>query len=480
MKMTLSDKRAKNMAQVLRGPHASHCLLAPMLLSVTCIASLGQAVSTTSSEVAADHRPTMELTLPKALELASKHNRHLLLAGLATKEAEEKRNIVRSEYFPHVRNESTALYLTALEGVVIPAGGLAHSPGTGLIPPAPIEIDQGQRDTFTSGTGLIQPLTQLLTVRAGVRAATADVEIAKLTAKDNENSIALLVHKLYFGILIRQLQFDAAQASIQTGAILEEESEQSVTAGSALELAKLQSHAALLYLKQASLTNELAIADLTMQLDDVLGLSLGTRLKLDPDSLGEASALPSAEDAMTALKRHNPKILSAQQDVEKARAGITAARDAYIPNISGLARYSYQSGIPFLEHNFGTFGGSVTYDLYDGGARGAKLKTAKVQFHAAELELAQTEADLSIQMAALYDELRRLEQSVEVAAEALTVKQEAARISEQRMRENAALASENARNLAEAIVAQASLLEARLDLRLVQDQVCQLLGQPPQ
>jgi outer membrane protein TolC len=424
-------------------------------------------------------RPTVSLTLPKALDLAMAHNRRLQLASLATADAEQKRLIARSDYFPHIKNESAALHLTALEGIVIPAGAFARDSSTGPIPSQTLRIGQGAADSFTSGTGLIQPITQLLKVHAGVRAATADVNIAKLDASDAQDSISLLVHKLYFDILTRQAQLAAAQQSILAGQVSEQESTQAVAEGRSLEVAQLEAHAALLEQKQASLTDQLTLDDLSMQFDDVLGLPLGTRLALDPDALGETPVLPSPDEAITQLQQANPRILAARQTVEKARAALSAARDAYIPNISGLARYSYQSGVPFLVHNFGTFGGAVSYDLFDGGAREAKLQQAKIELHIAELQLAQTEADLSIQVSAVYDDIQKLQQLIAVASESLVVRKEAARLSQERMRQNAALASEVAKAESNVAAATTSVLDARLNLLLLENQVRQLLGQRP-
>jgi hypothetical protein len=50
--------------------------------------------------------------------------------------------------------------------------------------------------------------------------------------------------------------------------------------------------------------------------------------------------------------------------VAKARAH-GAAETKYIPAVIAFARYSYQYGVPFAVHKFGTFGAHVSYDLFD-------------------------------------------------------------------------------------------------------------------
>ena len=307
-----------------------------------CLAICGIARAQKTSEqtvsIAREQRPVVMLTLPRALAMAAEHNRRLMLAGLAVTDAEQKKDILRSEYFPHIKNESTALHVTALEGVTIPAGAFSQASTTGLIPAQTLHIGQGAQDTFTSGTGLVQPITQLLKVHAGVKAAVADVDIAKSDASGADDSIALLVHKLYFEILSREMQLSAADESVKAAVVTEDESRQGVKDGKALEAASLEAQALLLQQRQASLTVQLAINDLMMQFDDVLGLPLGTKLQLDPDATGEIPALPTVEEAVRLVKETNPAVQSAMFTVEKARAAVAAAKDAYIPDISGMAR----------------------------------------------------------------------------------------------------------------------------------------------
>ncbi len=231
--------------------------------------------------------------------------------------------------------------------------------------------------------------------------------------------------------------------------------------------------------RQTVLTDQLSIDDSMLQLDDVLGVPLGTQLILDGSLVGDSPSLPSRTGAFSVVLEHNPKVLSAQQTVEKAKAGVAAARDAYIPDITGLARYSYQSGVPFLVHNFGSFGGAVTYDLFDGGAREARVKQARIQLEMAETQLQQTESDIRIQISAAYDRVERLQELVSVVQEALKARTEAARISTEQVAQNSQLESAAAKDSAAAFDTKAALLEAQLGLFLAQNSIQQMLGERP-
>jgi outer membrane protein TolC len=414
-----------------------------------------------------------------AVEMAMQNNRRLKLAHLSVADSEAKRTIARSSYYPHISNQSTVLHITQLEGVEIPAGAFGNSATTGPIPGNSLLIDQGSLNAYTSGTGLVQPLTQMFKIHAGDRAAAADVRSAQIDEIDAINSISLLVHQIYFNILTAQAHLEAMKQAASAASVSESETTRAVAEGRSLDVAALRAHATFLDQEQSVLTEQLAIDDAMLQFDDVLGLPLGTSLILDGDSLGPSPILPSRSEAIAAVTANNPKALAARQAVEKAKAGVSAARDAYIPDLSGLARYSYQSGVPFLVHNFGTFGAVFSYDLFDGGAREAKLKRAKIELQMAETQLQQTESDVAIQISAAYDKTEQLQQLVSVVNEALKARIEAARVSAQRVTQTADLVSTAAKDDAAVYDTKASLLEARLGLFLAQNNIQQMLGQRP-
>lgn len=420
----------------------------------------------------------VHLTLPAAVQMALAHNRHLTLAHLAVTDSEAQKRLAQSHYFPVLKNQSAVLHITELEGVKIPAGAIGQGT-TGLLPANTLTIDQGAATTYTSGTELAQPLTQMFKIRAGVKAADADLNSARIQSDDAENGIALLVHKLYYGMLIEQTRGLAAEDAVDAAAVVEEETKRGVEEGKFLTDAELQSRTDLLDKQQAALVSRLNFDDLTLQLDDALGLPLGTHLVLDPDSVGTPLELPTRTEATALLLAKSPTILSARQTVEKAKAGVAAARDEYIPDITGIARYSYQSGLPFLAHNFGTFGAAFTYNLFDGGGREAKLKDARIKLTLAQTELQQAENDVRIELSSAYDKAEQLERLVSVTTQAMEAREESFRIQSERAKVNAQLASGVAAAHAALASARMNVLNSRLNLYLVKNDIQRRLGERP-
>ena len=421
----------------------------------------------------------MELTLPQAINLALKQNRSLKLAQLAVVDSEQKKKIAHADYLPHIGNQSSAFHLTEVQQLVIPEGSLGVGPVTGPIPPKTAVIGQGTFTAYTSGTGLEQPLTQMFKIHQENRAARADINSAKIQVEQSDNDIALKVRQLYYGILIARLKEEAAKEEADAALLKLQESTSSVEQGSKLEVVALESRAALLDAKQTALVQDLQVRDLTFELNYVLGLPLNTQLQLSEDPSVASASISPREECVRIAREQSPEIRAAQQAVEKAKAGLAAAKDAYIPDVTAFARYSYQSGIPFLVHNFGTFGVIFTYDLFDGGRRNAQIGESRTMLSQAEVNLAKVTEEVTVQVEIAYNKVEQVQSLITVAEDVLKARTEAARVADSQFEQNAALASARAEAAAKTSSAKASLLQANLGLSLAQSELKHAMGEIP-
>src|SRR5262249_48157817 len=148
--------------------------------------------------------------------------------------------------------------------------------------------------------------------------------------------------------------------------------------GNALKVAAIEGQAGLLQSEQALLTLDLRLSDLNSELNDLLGLPLQTPLVLSPAEPVSFKDVSREETLRMALDE-NPQITAAAEKVQQAKAGLTAAKSAYIPDVYAFARQSYQNGVPFLVHNFGTFGVTLNYDVFDFGKRRAVVREREAQ-----------------------------------------------------------------------------------------------------
>ncbi len=306
------------------------------------------------------------ITLAEAVQLALKHNHIVRIAGFQVQEKQHAKEVARSGYFPSITNDSRIFTVTDTQFIEIPAGSLGTVGGT-PIPARPAILNQGGKTFVTSGTMLSQPLTQLFTrVKPSNEVAQADLDATRANEHETENEIALRVHQIYYQILVTQLHRSATEAKIRAAQDLERERVEQVKYGSTLDEQLIESRAQTLEVKQDLLTTELQLSDLTMQLNDVVGLPITTKLELDPAATEVKESCQREECVKTALASH-PEIVAARAEMEKASAAVRLAKAEYYPDVSAFARYSYQNNVPFLARNFGTFGAQLTYDLFDGG-----------------------------------------------------------------------------------------------------------------
>jgi outer membrane protein TolC len=422
----------------------------------------------------------MRLTLDQAIDLALKQNHSVRLRSLSVEQMQSKRDEARSNYLPQIKTSGSVLHITELEGVAIPAGAFGNFPSTGPVPSKPLFIDQGGDTGYIGGVGLEQPLTQLFRIHQGNVAAKEDVLVAKTQLDQTQDAIALQVRQLYYNILINQEKLQASQDQLAAAQVKDEESRSDVARGNALEVATLQSQASILQAKQESLTLRLQGNDFRRQLADTLGLPVNTPIALDPGAAPATLNIPSRMDAVRIALDQNQGIKVARQTLVKAQAGLAAAKDAYIPDVTALSRYSYQSGVPLLVHNFGTFGFALSYDLFDGGRREAKVREARSEVRSAEVDVDKLQSEIEVQVQGIYDRIDELMQMVDVAGQMVKVRTEAARLADRQFEQNEALTSARSQAHADMASATASLLEANCGLSLAQADLKRAIGQIPQ
>jgi outer membrane protein TolC len=422
----------------------------------------------------------MQLTLEQAINLALKQNHSVHLRSLSVEQMQSKKDEARSNYLPQVKASGNILHITELEGVEFPVGAFGNFPSTGPVPAKSLIIDQGSDTAYTGGVGLEQPLTQLFRIHQGNVAAKEDVLVAKTQLDQTQDAIALQVRQLYYNILINLQKLKASQDQLAAAQIRDEESRSDVERGNALEILALQSKAAILQAQQENLTLRLQGNDLRRQLADVLGLPVDTLLDLDPRAAAVALDVPTRADAIRIALEQNQDLRAARQTLVKAHAGLAAAKDAYIPDVTALSRYSYQSGVPFLVHNFGTFGFSLSYDLFDGGRREAKIREARSEVHSAEVAVDKLQSEIEVQVQGIYDRVDELRQMVDVAGQVLKVRAEAARLADRQFEQTAALSSARSQTHADLATATASLLETNCGLSLAEADLKRAIGEMPQ
>jgi outer membrane protein TolC len=417
------------------------------------------------------------LTLTEAVHLAISQNRSLKIARLKVTENEQKKAGQHSAYFPSLTNQSNILHVTDLQNISIPAGAFGMAGGSD-VPAENRVLPQGQTTFYTSGTQLSQPLTQLIRIHDANRMAAADVAISQDDLKKAETEVALQVHSVYYGILVAKLQKQAAEQQTHYADEDLRESEDDVRNGNALRVTTIQGRATVLESQRSVLTADLQLADLSTELNDLLGFPLDTQLDLD-------AAVPvdfdqcSREEYLRIAWSENPQIKAAEDAVNKAHAAVGSAESAYIPDVTAYARQSYQNGVPFLVRNFGTFGISLNWDVFDFGKRRAAVRESETQLAEVEENVRRLKDEVAVSIERSYNKVQRTKSLVEVAQQVVKLRQESERLAENQLTQGVVLVSERRQATAATYKAQADLLQANLGYLLAWAELEQALGRTP-
>jgi outer membrane protein TolC len=418
------------------------------------------------------------LTLAEAVHLALRENRALKIARLHVVETEQKKAAERSGYFPGISNHSELLRVTDAQNIGLAAGALGVYPGVGPVPGENVRIPQGQQTFVVSGTTIAQPLTQLIRISKANRIAASEVDSSRIGLQKAETLVALKTHQLYYAILTATLQKRAAEQQIAYTSGHLRESQDDERNGSALHVDVVAARAGLLESRQALLSADLQLSDLNTEFDDVLGLPLDTQVELQP-GVPDSFELESKEAYVRIAWAESPEIREAEQTVLRARAAVRIATSAYIPDITAFARHSYQNGVPFLVRNFGTFGLNFTWDVFDFGKRGAKVKEHEAQLAQAEENVRRLKDQAAVEIERIYNKIERTKRMVEVTTEVVRLRQEGERLASNRLAQNVSLVSERYQATAARYKAEAELLQAQSAYALACAELQQAIGRTP-
>jgi outer membrane protein TolC len=184
----------------------------------------------------------------------------------------------------------------------------------------------------------------------------------------------------------------------------------------------------------------------------------------------------SRRQYLDAALARNPEVQAARETVAKARSGLRAAFDEYIPDIGAFARHTYQSGVPFVAHSFGTFGFQMTWNIFDWGKRKGMVGQRDALLTQAEENLRRIADRVSVEVDKAYRKLERTELMISVAAEALALQKESERLQSNQFK--AGVISEAKSAMAAAVSSKAELdeLQSRLAHELALAEMERLTG----
>jgi outer membrane protein TolC len=424
----------------------------------------------------AAHAQTRTLTLDEAVSLATRQNSTVKIAGEKVNQMDARIREARASYFPSLVNDSSAVHISNQQRIEIPQGALGVYPQTGPLPGSTVSLAQGNSNFLLSTTTLSQPITHYFRTHAEVNAARADAAGARADARRTADEIAFKVKELFYAILTTERRRDAIDSQIRAVQLRTVETRNAVDTGVALEMKAVEVRAQIAQTQHARGQLQDAVADMKLELADLTGLPLDTDFYLAAPDASASDSAPTVTGTVQVALARNPEIEAAGHQIEKARAGVSAARAEYIPEVGAFVQYIHENGAPFVSPNTGVVGLNLKWTVFELGKRRGQVSEHRAEVAQAEENLAQVRRHVQVEIEKAVRKLNRAETALESAKRVLASATEARRVTSDQV--EAGTANQSALLDAEAALsgAQADLLRAEYDRSVAAADLARLAG----
>jgi multidrug efflux pump subunit AcrB/outer membrane protein TolC len=407
------------------------------------------------------HAQARRITLDEAVALATKQNSTVKLAHLKQQEMQARVTEARADYFPVLSNETDTAHLRGIEHMEIPMGALGVYPVPGPVPAENDSLPLGHHNFLLSTTTVAQPLTQFFKIHAGVEVARADAGVAQDDAQRAEDEVALKMKQLYYGLLTAERKKQAAELRIEAGEEQLSEARNGVEAGAVLQLKVLEGEAQIAEARHGLGSLEDAISDMKVEFNNMTDLPLASEVELVPPE--PETSDDTAGDLETEALSHNPEVAAAKETLRKARAGLSAAHAAYIPEIGAFAQYVHQDGVPLLTENNGLVGLKMDWTLFEFGKRSGQVHERQAQVAEAEENLRQVQNRVRVDIEKEVRKVRRAETGLEAARKSVAARAEMRRITANQVEASTANPSALKEAEGQLAEAEAGLFQAEME-----------------
>jgi outer membrane protein TolC len=406
------------------------------------------------------------LTLDEALTLAVNKSKAGQLGRLKVDIADAELKGAQRIAYPQLHAYGAATYLKDPLEVKIGQGSLTsvlNQTGSAIglgpfgfsqFPTEDMSLVKGSHTPSVGSLMFAQPLTQLWRIDSGVRAAKAGVAEAQRESAHIDAKLRLAVEELFAGLRVELRRTAEKQAMLAWQERRLRDAENARQSGELLDDKVLALQAAVIEARTELTRSRQDYARLSLQLADLIGRS-------GADDLVVTENLPTrAEHALsfwTAQAVNNPERLIAAATLEKATAGVRAARQAYIPEVTLVGGAYTQDGIPLVSRNNAIAGLALSWDVFDFGRRRADLSRAVSQRRAAEVNRDRLEEEAARQIRLAHQDLVFGDQQIALAQQAVAFRRRAAELAHQSTGNGLALQTD-------ALEADAQLRKSEADL----------------
>jgi len=354
------------------------------------------------------------LTLDQAIVLARSNNRDLKQYELDVRKQREAVAEAKTHLYPRLDTSVLVAQLLAPLDFTVNKGQFGTFAGTGPIPGSNTDLHTPARPIAIASVTATQPLSQLLRIHLSIADQRLKVDAAQLSLNQREQKLTDDVRQSYYQVLQEQIQYESQQETLKYLEELLQLTERRFKERAALEADRLSVKSQLAQAAYQLTTIEDRLADSKESLNHLLGRSVQTEFSVEPiaATLPEEQDLPMARaDAL----EHRPEMKISENRRHQAELATKSEKTHYIPDIAIQASYVSPVNVNFLPQNIGSVGALFTWQPWDWGEKGHKVREARLTEKQAGLSVEDTREQIVLDVDTNFRHLRETHAHLTVA-----------------------------------------------------------------
>lgn len=416
------------------------------------------------------------LTLSHAIENAEANNRAIHAAQLEQAKTLSEVNVARTYRLPAFSVAALGSQSLAHLGLTFPLGSLGVYPGIGPIPGKTTTLTGPLQPAGIFYASIAQPLSQQHKIGLGIQAARLEVDIAEEKVRSTRQSTVNEVRRLYYGILQSESGRKSLRATIDFLKQLGQDADRNVMQRVALRADALDVKAQLVQAEYALLKIDDPLETQKQQLNRLMGRDPDMPFEIDP--LGATDfEVPDLKEAYARAIESRPEVRLARLQVKKAELDRRLKDAERIPDVSlTMTSVATVNLSPVLPNRLSVIGVQVNWDVYDWGRKRKQVEEKRLTEEQASLDVKDTEARITVEVAHQYRKLIEARKGVEVAQAAQAAETELLRVARNRYAQRDALLSDVLKVQSSVADADNRFTQALLDLATAQADFEKALG----
>ena len=258
----------------------------------------------------------------------------------------------------------------------------------------------GRSGSYSSSIGLSLPLYQGGNIRAGVKIARIQVQMAEENYRQGEDEVILSVKEAFFKILLKQEQIALADD------VLKRRKEDLVLirlkydAGRESSPAVKEAEASLLQSEYDREQTEEELILAQIELNQLVGRPRRAETSIEYED--EEIEFPSLESLIEEAKAQRPDILSERANSDVLKAQITQAKSDYFPKVSLSSSYGWGGNDFSKQTGDWSAGVSLSLPIFEGFSTQAKVKEANLSLKEQDSRIQELELQIEQEIEQAY------------------------------------------------------------------------------